>query len=485
MSLFDVFSTQPANNAASTNAAWITQGMNQALPWYQQGIGGIQSGIGSIYQYGVPAVQQGMNAVGQGGIGSVQQAENAITQGAIPAITQGAIGALSQGAIGALTQGAIPAVQQGVSTTGQALPWLQQSYGTGAAPSWQNFGTAQGGVNAYGNALGLGGAAGNAAAIQAFQNNPGYNFQRQQGDAAILAQQAATGGTGSGNEATALANYNQNLANTSWNNYVSNLAPYLNMSQNAAGTLANTYSGLGNAGAGIYQGMGGLQANQLAGQYGNIANQYTNIAGQYDLTANQFNNLAQQYNNQAGQYDIYGGLSANQLAGQYTNAANIQANQLPAAYQNIGNMYYGGNASIGQGYTNAQLAAYQASANQMNALTSGLSGIAGLGIGAGLLGFLSDIKIKEDIAPVGALASGETVYRYRYAGDPRFQIGLIAQEVEGSTPEAVFDAIDNLKGVDYRRATDRAAKILEFTRPAPKLEPTHRPFASELLELAA
>ncbi len=100
-------------------------------------------------------------------------------------------------------------------------------------------------------------------------------------------------------------------------------------------------------------------------------------------------------------------------------------------------------------------------------------------------GFLSDCRVKEDIEPVGALASGETVFRYRYAGDPRHQIGLIAQEVEDTTPEAVFDAIGDLKGVDYRRATERAAKILEFTRERYEPPPTARPYAQELMEIAA
>ena len=64
----------------------------------------------------------------------------------------------------------------------------------------------------------------NAAALQAFNNNPGYQFQQQQGNNAINAQSAATGQNG-GNQSIALANYNQGLAGSTYQNAVSNLMP--------------------------------------------------------------------------------------------------------------------------------------------------------------------------------------------------------------------------------------------------------------------
>lgn len=313
MSLFDAFSTGPADAARNTIQGAVQQGFNLATPQYQ-------TGIGQLQQYG-----------------------------------------------------------------GQAL-----------APLQQNLATANTGTQGLLNLLGLGGAAGSQGALQALQATPGYQFQLQQGNNAITAQNAATGGTGSGNEALALAKFNQGLAGTTYQNAVQNLQPFVNLAQNTAGQAATTNLGIG------------------------------------------------------------GGLNS--------------------AYQNLGNMYYGGTLTGGQAGAAADLARYQASANQLGAL----GGLAG-----GLLGFVSDIKVKEDIAPVGTLADGQTIYRYRYAGDPRHQIGLLAQEVEGSTPEAVFDAAPDLKGVDYRRATERAAKILEFSRARYEPPPTHRPFAAELMEFAA
>lgn len=68
----------------------------------------------------------------------------------------------------------------------------------------------------------------------------------------------------------------------------------------------------------------------------------------------------------------------------------------------------------------------------------------------------SDKRLKEDIAPVGALNDGQTVYSYRYKGDPRTQIGLLAQEVERVRPDAVARHPSGYRMVDYRRATRSA-----------------------------
>lgn len=68
----------------------------------------------------------------------------------------------------------------------------------------------------------------------------------------------------------------------------------------------------------------------------------------------------------------------------------------------------------------------------------------------------SDERLKENVEPVGELNDGQTIYRYNYKGDPRTQIGLIAQDVERSHPEAVGES-GGYRTVDYGRATDDAA----------------------------
>jgi Chaperone of endosialidase len=78
-------------------------------------------------------------------------------------------------------------------------------------------------------------------------------------------------------------------------------------------------------------------------------------------------------------------------------------------------------------------------------------------VGSGLSGFFSDIELKENIAEVGRLEDGTPVFSYNMIGDPRTQIGLIAQDVEQRVPEAVsVDPVSGFKVVDYERATRRA-----------------------------
>jgi hypothetical protein len=78
---------------------------------------------------------------------------------------------------------------------------------------------------------------------------------------------------------------------------------------------------------------------------------------------------------------------------------------------------------------------------------------------AGLAGkFMSDIRLKENIEPVGMLNDGLPIYRWNYIGDDQTHIGPMAQDVERIHPEAVSE-IGGFKAIDVDRATDRAAQI--------------------------
>ena len=122
---------------------------------------------------------------------------------------------------------------------------LTSNYANALAPQQQLYGQTQQGVSQLGNALGLGGAAGNAQALQGFQNNPGYQFQLQQGTQNVDRNQAAAGMLGSGNTDAAVSNYTTGLANQSWNQYLQNLQPYLGAAQGAAGGIGSLFSQLG------------------------------------------------------------------------------------------------------------------------------------------------------------------------------------------------------------------------------------------------
>lgn len=108
-------------------------------------------------------------------------------------------------------------------------------------------------------------------------------------------------------------------------------------------------------------------------------------------------------------------------------------------------------------------------------ITGGLTGLAGLNgalgsgwlsglgssLGGGLSGLLalSDERAKEEIEPVGETHDGQTVYSYRYIGDPTPHMGLLAQEVEKRDPGAVVELPDGLKAVNYERALGPSRKI--------------------------
>jgi hypothetical protein len=308
-------------------------------------------------------------------------------------------------AAGDITSGINKGVGQAVPQFQQGIGAIQQNYGA-ALPAWmQNVTAANQGVNALSDALGLGGPAGSGRAVQAFMANPGIGYAIQQGDNAATAAAAASGTLNSGNTTQALAKVNQGIASQGWNNYVSQLMPYLNFATAGAGGLGGTYMGLG---------------NQLATQYGNL-----------------------------------------------------------------GNLYYGANTSIGNAQANAALSPYTVGANDLNALLGvGTFGakLAGGGFGPPSA-IASDERVKEDIEPVGVLADGQTVYRYRYIGEPATRIGLIAQETD---PEAVAEILPGILGVDYRRATDRASALMRIATSANDDRPTsNQDYASELWRSAA
>jgi hypothetical protein len=70
----------------------------------------------------------------------------------------------------------------------------------------------------------------------------------------------------------------------------------------------------------------------------------------------------------------------------------------------------------------------------------------------------SDRRLKQDIELVGALFDGTPVYGYRYIGAPAYHIGLMAQDVEKTTPGAVLE-INGYKAVNYHAATEASRRL--------------------------
>lgn len=146
----------------------------------------------------------------------------------------------------------------------------------------QETGAIQSGINAYvplnalgkqysaagtmlGNALGLNGAAGNAAATAAFQSAPGYQFALNQGvDQGVRAANAA--GAATGNIIQGATQYATNYANQNYNNYLANLSTLAGMGENAYGAGAYGTQAGSKALAGVY----GQNATNKIGVLGNV-----------------------------------------------------------------------------------------------------------------------------------------------------------------------------------------------------------------------
>lgn len=66
---------------------------------------------------------------------------------------------------------------------------------------------------------------------------------------------------------------------------------------------------------------------------------------------------------------------------------------------------------------------------------------------------LSDRRAKEDATKIGKTFDGQDIWKYRYKGSPKWQIGLMADEVRESHPDAVSRGFDGLDRVNYDVAT--------------------------------
>lgn len=129
-----------------------------------------------------------------------------------------------------------------------------------------------GATDLYLNALGVNGAAGNAAAQSAFTSSPGYNWQLDQGLGALNRRRAAGGMLNSGNADIDALQFGQGLAKQDYNGWLSNLA---GLNNNALSATAGAASGMAGADMGLanlYQSDAsnrvGLQGNITSGNAG-------------------------------------------------------------------------------------------------------------------------------------------------------------------------------------------------------------------------
>ena len=77
-----------------------------------------------------------------------------------------------------------------------------------------------------------------------------------------------------------------------------------------------------------------------------------------------------------------------------------------------------------------------------------LGGLFGLA-GAAAPFALSDENAKEDIRRVGETDQGLPIYTFKYRGDDKTQMGVMAQEVDKEQPRASGPSMFGLRTVDY------------------------------------
>lgn len=259
------------------------------------------------------------------------------------------------------------------------------------------------------------------------------------------------------------------------------------MTSDITGAVKGTYAGSGRdpSGAGSFAGSLGRGLEQgiapvIQSQYNqNKQNQMGAAANLFQAGGTTAGGLTQQQLAQL-QSQFQGVQGAGALPGLLTGNATAQLGAANAGYSqpygNIGMLSQSvlpiaalGGSSSGQG-TSTQETSKSLWSNILGG-AAGLSGLNGalgggwlssLGSGAmsGLGGLssmfaLSDERVKEDIEPVGETSDGQTVYSYRYIGDPEPRMGLMAQEVEQRDPGAVIE-IGGVKAVNYDRALKNA-----------------------------
>jgi hypothetical protein len=170
-----------------------------------------------------------------------------------------------QDAANATSAGLTAGQQQAVPYINQGTGALQTNYAAALAPYTALGSTASAGTTALANALGLGGASGNASTLSTLENTPGYQFSLQQGEQAVDRGAAAKGMLTSGNTTAAEDQYAQGLAQQTYNSYVSQLQPYLGVAENAAAGTAGVDTGLGTAVNANDQSLANLAYNTQAG----------------------------------------------------------------------------------------------------------------------------------------------------------------------------------------------------------------------------
>lgn len=122
-------------------------------------------------------------------------------------------------------------------------------------------------------------SAGTQNGFNNYLNSTGYNFQMKSGSDAISGNAAARGILNSGSTAKALTSFGQNLASTTFNNYLGHLNNLSAGGQTALGQTAAAGSAGGGAAANALQASGNAQSTGLNNALGSFSNAIGSIFG--------------------------------------------------------------------------------------------------------------------------------------------------------------------------------------------------------------
>lgn len=207
-------------------------------------------------------------------------------------------------------------------------------------------------------------------------------------------------------------------------------------------------------GRGITSGVAPTIASQYGQNYGNMIGANNTMFSGAGSTASAINNLRQ-----GDMAATLGGIQgASAIPGLFSGPAQAQyavANQQYAQpFQNLAQLLQPSIALAGLGSNSSGTG--QSTQTNHPSMMSNIG--QAIGMAGSVAGMFSDERLKEDAAPVGKLNDGQTVWKYRYKGDPVERIGLMAQEVERVRPEAVTVHPSGFRMVNYDLAT-RGARV--------------------------
>jgi hypothetical protein len=268
------------------------------------------------------------------------------------------------------------------------------------------------------------------------------SYQNLQTNLSGLANPANLNPYGTPGFGEALNTLNQNIMNTVKGQYAA-----AGREPSGAGGEAKT------AALGLAQGEAPLIQDQYNRNVGNLMTANQTLANAGINTAQAIGGNMQQALAGAGLLPSLGmapSMAQWQVANQLQQQPFANAQPGLAAAMGLGGM--GGTTTANQTQTGIQKPAE----NQFSNLIGDISGIAGT---IGSLWPKSDRRAKTDIKDIGRTHDDQKIYSFRFKGSPTHQIGMMADEVEKKTPQAVATDPAGLKHVSYNLATRKAATM--------------------------